>query len=492
MRVQYNLGQKIKKTSTNTNLLQKITRPTFIAVAVALLGIGAVAGNNFMLQASRANAVQGVASNGARLTIMSPSADAYLPDNVRIAASLGTMPADSYHMFWYVDNGSWNWMSNSNTVAGTKQTDINVKGWKWHAPSNRYVIDVVAVIVATGERVYASVPINVATAPVTAATPAVSVSTSAPAPTAAPTSAPTTTAAPAAPVTPATATASLPTNLYVKPDNNAARTAASTTNPITKRVMTRLAGMPAATWIGDWNSNVQGDVSSVVNAAAAAGQTPVFVAYNIPGRDCGSYSAGGANSVANYQTWIRGFAAGIGNRSAIVILEPDALAQMDCLNTADKTARYQLLNYAITTLKANTATKVYVDGGHANWIGAKDMANRLKTAGVAASDGFSLNVSNFISTADSAAYGRKVSADIGNKHFVIDTSRSGNGANGEWCNPAGRALGAAPTAQTGDALIDYLLWIKAPGESDGTCNGGPSAGQWWPSYAEALAVNAGW
>jgi endoglucanase len=32
-----------------------------------------------------------------------------------------------------------------------------------------------------------------------------------------------------------------------------------------------------------------------------------------------------------------------------------------------------------------------------------------------------------------------------------------------------------------------LLWIKRPGESDGTCNGGPSSGKWWPEYALGLA-----
>ena len=31
------------------------------------------------------------------------------------------------------------------------------------------------------------------------------------------------------------------------------------------------------------------------------------------------------------------------------------------------------------------------------------------------------------------------------------------------------------------------LWVKRPGESDGPCNGGPSAGQWWPEYALGLA-----
>jgi endoglucanase len=52
------------------------------------------------------------------------------------------------------------------------------------------------------------------------------------------------------------------------------------------------------------------------------------------------------------------------------------------------------------------------------------------------------------------------------------------------------ALGTRPTAASGDPLVDAFLWIKYPGESDGTCAGGPSAGAWWPSYALELAQAA--
>ncbi|MGO4421684.1 glycoside hydrolase family 6 protein, partial [Streptomyces sp. MCAF7] len=58
-----------------------------------------------------------------------------------------------------------------------------------------------------------------------------------------------------------------------------------------------------------------------------------------------------------------------------------------------------------------------------------------------------------------------------------------------WCNPKGRALGETPTVRTGDGAVAAYLWIKRPGESDGTCKGGPKAGQWWPRYALDLARN---
>jgi len=114
---------------------------------------------------------------------------------------------------------------------------------------------------------------------------------------------------------------------------------------------------------------------------------------------------------------------------------------------------------------------------------------RLRNVSLDRADGFALNVSNFVPTPESIKYGERVSAHLGNKHFIIDTSRNGVGGNGEWCNPRGQALGAFPTTQTGNSLVDAFLWVKAPGQSDGPCNGGPAAGSFWTDYALELARN---
>jgi endoglucanase len=171
-----------------------------------------------------------------------------------------------------------------------------------------------------------------------------------------------------------------------------------------------------------------------------------------------------------------------------VVLEPDAVAQMTCLPAQGQEERLALLRDAVALFKAAGAA-VYIDAGNARWVGAADMAARLKRAGIAQSDGFSLNVSNFIGISANVAYGEAVSARVSGKHFIIDTSRNGTGGttDGQWCNPSGQALGHAPTTRTGHRLIDAYLWIKYPGESDGPCNGGPAAGSWWPEYALGLA-----
>jgi endoglucanase len=158
----------------------------------------------------------------------------------------------------------------------------------------------------------------------------------------------------------------------------------------------------------------------------------------------------------------------------------------------------RLLNIAVARLTASKHLAVYIDAGHPKWVPAPEIGARLLQAGVADARGFSLNVSNFVTTEENLAYGSQISGVTGDKHFVIDTSRNGLGAKSrwdgsvDWCNPDGRALGRRPTLETGRDLVDAFLWIKRPGESDGKCNGGPKAGVWWPDYATSLAERAAW
>ena len=226
--------------------------------------------------------------------------------------------------------------------------------------------------------------------------------------------------------------------------------------------------------------------------------------------------------------------------------------------------RFDQLNYAVDALGGLAATSVYLDGTHSGWLGVGDVSDRLIKAGVERAEGFFLNASNYVETERLAKYGTWISdcinlsvnswwepawcasqyypanpadfstwglsdaaydkayADTGvtrdpavQAHFVLDTSRNGQGpwsgpaaaypgapadADPEvWCNPPDRGLGALPTTSTGDALIDAYLWIKVPGESDGKCYRGtggpldpergmedPAAGQWFVEQAREL------
>jgi len=262
--------------------------------------------------------------------------------------------------------------------------------------------------------------------------------------------------------------------------------------PADAALMDDLASQPTALWLGDWTANVRGAVAQRAAAARATGSMALLVAYNIPDRDCGLHSSGGAQTAAAYREWIDDLAAGIRDAPAAVILEPDALGGLGCLSASARLQRMDLLEGAIARLGRQPNVAVYLDAGNPSWVSAPDMARRLRAAGVAGARGFALNVSSFHATAQVRAYGRAISRRIGGAPFVIDTSRNGAGPSpsGEWCNPPDRAIGERPTAATGDPLVDAHLWVKRPGESDGQCNGGPPAGTWWPDYALGLARRA--
>jgi endoglucanase len=359
-----------------------------------------------------------------------------------------------------------------------------------------------------------------------------------------------------------------------------------------------LGSVPQATWInGGTPAEAMADVDAVVTAADAVGQVPVLVAYNIPFRDCAQYSAGGATTQGEYEAWIDAFAAGIGDREAVVILEPDGLGIIPHYTTVDgvqewcqpaeadpataAAERFEMLNHAVDAFAMLPATATYLDGTHTGWLNVGDISDRLIKAGVADADGFFLNASNYEFTTNLEYYGSWISScitlvtelgggfgDCGNQywaggpannwggdwpagfggalstygvwsedaaepalnvagiesryaaalgetepttHFVIDTSRNGNGPwdGGEdvadwpdpqlWCNPLDRAIGPQPTTETGSDLVDAYLWIKIPGESDGECYRGtggpqdpargyeaPAAGVWFPQMAAEL------
>jgi endoglucanase len=286
---------------------------------------------------------------------------------------------------------------------------------------------------------------------------------------------------------------------WVDPDSDAARQvrkyeAEGRTEDA--RLLKRIADRPVAGWpSGD---DPAPDIREAVRGAAAERRTVVLVAYNIPHRDCGLYSAGGSKDAQAYRAWVDSFASAIGDAPAIVVLEPDAVPHVldGCTPPQYHAERYRLLSEAVDRLKRQPHTRVYLDAGNPAWI--KDpgkLVEPLRWAGVARADGFSLNVANFQTNDTVKDFGTRLSRMIGGAHFIVDTSRNGDGpfpGNGEetWCNPPGRALGVPPTDRTGDELVDAYLWIKRPGDSDGPCRGGPAAGTWWPEYALGLARRA--
>lgn len=287
--------------------------------------------------------------------------------------------------------------------------------------------------------------------------------------------------------------------LYLDPQGPAPaelERALATGDPATAQIR-RIAEQPTATWVADHDPDgAYTTAKAVADGARAAGQTAVLVAYTLPDRDCGLYSAGGAPDDGSYFDGIGALAAGIGDADAVVVLEPDAVAHTfaGCAEETAAQGRYRQLATAVGILTERPGTRVYVDAGNATWVqDLPGLAEALRSSGVDDAAGFALNTSNFVSTAESVEYGRRLSAELGGAHFVVDTSRNGAavpaGTPGgvEWCNPPEARIGEPPTTTTDDPLLDALLWVKQPGDSDGDCRPGePAAGQWYHDLAVQL------
>jgi len=339
-------------------------------------------------------------------------------------------------------------------------------------------------------------------------------------------------------------------------------------------LIARMEATPKAVWFTSGTpGQVQSQVRQTMIRAAFERAVPVLVAYDIPGRDCASLSAGGALNEADYEAWISAFAAGIGRGQAVVILEPDALGNMPSgcgqppstypFTDAERIAE---LSFAVNALAADPGASVYLDGTHSAWQSVGTITQRLLEAGVQQAQGFFLDVSNYqpdpelvdygtwisdciamvtdpanaffnnpsacasqyfpatqsdFSTWDltTAWYAQNMGNAVATTHFVVDTSRNGTGPNnmqafagapfnqpasvvstlasGNWCNPPGAGLGLRPTADTGVPLLDAYLWVKIPGESDGTCDSAAGVRAWdytaytlpgWPTTAAQQAL----
>ena len=277
-------------------------------------------------------------------------------------------------------------------------------------------------------------------------------------------------------------------SFYLGSHNPAAATADAwrTSRPADAAYMDTVAAPAKGIWLVMGISNISSYVSSNTAAAVAQEKLPIFVLYGMPSAGCGGVGSAAAN---NYLSWVDKIDAAISG-DVVIIVEPDELPLDQCGGSAE-TGREQILKSAVSAL-AGPGRYMYIDAGHGSWVNASTMKQRLERVGVEMTQGFSLNVSNYTTTAVNTAYGNNLSALLGGAHFVIDTSRNGIGPDPtyEWCNAPDRALGELPQTYGAGSKLNATMWVKYPGESDGSCNGGPGEGQWWAEYALDLAQNA--
>ncbi|GAA3337283.1 hypothetical protein GCM10017714_03650 [Curtobacterium pusillum] len=266
-------------------------------------------------------------------------------------------------------------------------------------------------------------------------------------------------------------------------------TALAASDPSGAAAAKTIAQYPVATWLGDWTrgTTLTKTIDAAVAGADRTGTTAVFVTYAIPQRDCGGYSAGGFDE-ATYDAWVDQVVSRVAGHRAAVIVEPDSLAMLSnaaCSASLDQ-QRYRILSREVAAFTA-AGVPAYLDAGNSNWVTPAVMASRLNSAGVQQARGFFTNVANYYPTAQEQAYAEKVSAATGGSHYVIDTSRNGQGWRGTWCNGPGAGLGTSPRVVSDGTALDALLWVKTPGRATARAAGGrlPARGgrrsrrPWW-------------
>lgn len=250
-----------------------------------------------------------------------------------------------------------------------------------------------------------------------------------------------------------------------------------TDNPVAIANINRLLKTPVAQWLNGSIESTRLLLKENLEASVAVDKIPIFVAYNIPNRDLGGEAKGGMINSDDYRQWIDMVSETIGSASAIMILEPDALAGLpEMPDENQKEDRVESLRYALTVFqKSNPHMAVYLDAGNSAWLkphAATDLISQVDPNGTLVG-GIALNVSSRRSDADTVRYADVISQGLGRRlRVMIDNSR--NGARNTdnlvgWCNVNGERVGTLDNiVYSADSYVE-TSFIKTPGESDGRC-----------------------
>lgn len=325
--------------------------------------------------------------------------------------------------------------------------------------------------------------------------------------------------------------------------------------PDLEPLLAKVKDQPTALWLDrieavdkvpDWLEGAEQQ-----SRAAGRPAVPVFVIYDLPNRDCAAKASNGELKIEEdgerryreeYIDVIAAHFRAHSEQRIVAVIEPDSLPNLISNLGVKKCAVSQdvyvaSVAYALSRLSLPNVA-LYLDAAHAGWLGWEANQRRMgqlvkrvldMAGGTDRIVGFATNVSNY--NALEGDWGRRLESSnpspnelayvasfrqtlkdvgVGDKNFLIDTSRNGQAEIrtrwGNWCNIVGAGLGARPTITPGDG-IDAYLWIKPPGDSDGTADdtaarfdancasldaapGAPEAGEWFHPYFLELVKNA--
>ncbi len=374
---------------------------------------------------------------------------------------------------------------------------------------------------------------------------------------------------------------------YVNPDYAAEvkAVAAQTSDANLAAQMNVVATYPTGVWMDRiaaiaGNSSTPGGRLGLMQHLDTAltqqqGSTPIvvpLVIYDLPDRDCAARASNGELSIAanppaqpldglttyeqNYITPIANILSNpkYANIRFVLVIEPDSLPNLvtntgasfnitNCDMAQSSGVYVKGIQFAINAFHAIPNAYLYLDIGHAAWLGWPNNANAAvtlftnvvsgATAGLNSIDGFiddtanytplkepfinasqtfngnqviSANFYSFNPTVDEAGYATELQGlfraagwPASSTNFITDTSRNGWGGpnrptqaststdvntfvdasridrrdhRGQWCNQSGAGMGVPPLAAPPDfPQFQAYVWIKPPGESDGTYPG---------------------
>ena len=284
----------------------------------------------------------------------------------------------------------------------------------------------------------------------------------------------------------------------------------------------KVKNVPTAVWLA-WEG-APGEVAQHLEAAGS--KTVVFIMYMIPTRDCNANaSAGGASNLETYKGYVNSISNTIKkypNSKVVMVLEPDTLGNLVTANSENCKNVHQLhkdaLSYGVSVFGNMSNVSVYLDAAHGAWLGSSTdkvaavVKEILSNAQNGKIRGLSTNVSNYQPVASEYQYHQKLASalsavGIQNMHFIVDTGRNGAASSGTWCNLIGTGFGERPKGSPSPSmpLLDAYMWLKTPGEADGSSTGSradpecaksnslqgaPDAGQWFHDYFVQLLKNA--
>jgi endoglucanase len=202
-----------------------------------------------------------------------------------------------------------------------------------------------------------------------------------------------------------------------------------------------------------------------------------------------------------FRARIDAMARATANRPAVYLLELDGIGSSKCIQRIGSMPVWEAdLRYEAKKMASLPHTVVYIEGGYSDGNNPRYTARILNHSGVRYVRGFWTNGTHLNWTIDEYKWGIKISRMTHGAHFIINTAQNGNGpkrnphpttqGNEDHCNPPGRALGPPPTTHTGLSHVDAFLWTSPPGNSGGSCNGGPASGTFWAARAIDLAAHA--